>query len=108
MKLKLPKVIETYVQASNESDLPNFISCFTDTATVFDEGEIRMGHSEIKKWFAKTRSKYQFKSEPLEITENKKHVIIKAKVSGTFPGSPITLSYRFEIKAGLIQDLRIV
>jgi ketosteroid isomerase-like protein len=108
MKVKLPKIIETYVQSSNESDLPNFIACFAEKATVLDEGELRTGHSEIKKWFTKTRSKYQFKSEPIDGKEDGKFFTLQAKVTGTFPGSPVTLSYRFQIKEGLIQDLRIV
>jgi hypothetical protein len=108
MKLKLPKILETYIQASNDSDLQNFISCFSETATVYDEGETRRGHSEIKKWFNKTRSQYQFKSEPLEFEESGEHIVLKAKVSGTFPGSPVTLSYQLQIKADLIQDLRIL
>lgn len=31
-------------------------------------------------------------------------VFLKAKVSGNFPGSPVTLSYQFTIESGLIGD----
>lgn len=106
--MKLPKVIENYVKASNESDMKNFISCFSKTATVLDEGETHTGHNDIKSWFTKTRSKYKFKTEPLEIVEKDDHFIMKAKVTGTFPGSPVVLSYRFQLNSELIQDLRIV
>lgn len=106
MKIKLPRVIEAYILSSNESDLKNFMACFSDTAKVMDEGETHLGHKDIKKWFAKTRRQYQFKSEPLEIKEGSDHIIMKTKVSGTFPGSPITLNYRFQIKEGLIQELQ--
>ncbi|MDF3822324.1 nuclear transport factor 2 family protein [Leptospira sp. 96542] len=107
MKLKLPVPIETYIQASNDSDLKKVLSCFTDTATVLDEGKILTGHNAIGKWFRKTRSKYQFKSSPIALKGKDKKLILTAEVSGNFPGSPITLDYQFQIVSDLIQDLRI-
>lgn len=105
--MKIPKVIETYVKASNQSDSDLFVTCFTKTATVFDEGETRTGQNEIKKWFQKTRSQYKFQTEPVELKEKDDIITLKAKISGTFPGSPVTLSYRFQMHGGLIQDLSI-
>jgi len=108
MKLKLPKIIGAYVKASNDSDMEKFISCFSDQATVLDEGETRKGHEAIRKWFTKTRTEYQFKSEPISIEGNNEFIIMTAKVIGTFPGSPINLKYQFKVTSGLIDDLRIV
>ncbi|PJZ84912.1 nuclear transport factor 2 family protein [Leptospira harrisiae] len=107
MKLKLPSPIETYIHSSNESDLNGVLSCFTETATVLDEGQTLSGHNAIGKWFTKTRSKYQFKSRPITIKDKDNTIIVTAEVSGNFPGSPITLDYRFQIVSDLIQDLRI-
>ncbi|CKU18089.1 Uncharacterised protein [Mycobacterium tuberculosis] len=33
--------------------------------------------------------------------------IVRAKVTGNFPGSPIDLSYRFRLERGLIASLEI-
>lgn len=107
MKLDIPTIIDTYLKASNASDLKAVLSCFTDTATVLDEKNIITGHDAITEWFKKTRSKYQFKSIPIAIQGKGEKVRLTARVSGTFPGSPINLDYDFIIVSGLIQDLRI-
>ncbi|PIP95181.1 MAG: polyketide cyclase [Bdellovibrio sp. CG12_big_fil_rev_8_21_14_0_65_39_13] len=108
MKLKLPKIIETYVEASNASDLESTLSCFSPKATVLDEGETLSGHDAISTWFRKTRAKYQFKAKPIAFEDKGEEVILKAQVSGNFPGSPVNLDYKFKIKSGLIEDLRII
>lgn len=107
MKLILPKVIDKYIKASNDSDLKNFISCFSDSATVLDEGELLTGHQAIREWFTKTRKNYEFKSEPVSFEDKGENIILKSKVSGNFPGSPVVLDYQFKIRSGLIQNLRI-
>lgn len=105
--MKIPKLIETYIHASNNSDLESFLSCFSNTSTVLDEGEVLTGHKAIAKWFTKTRSKYQFKAEPVQIKEKDKEILLACKVSGNFPGSPVVLDYTFKIHSGLIQNLSI-
>lgn len=108
MKLKLPTIIKKYIKASNEADLKAFIACFANTAAVSDEGEALIGHEAISKWFTKTRAKYQFKSKPIGIKNENEKIILIAKVSGSFPGSPVTLDYHFKIESGLIKDLKIL
>lgn len=108
MKVKLPTIIERYIKASNEADLKTFITCFNNTATVLDEGETIVGHKAISNWFTRTRTKYQFKSEPINIKNEGENIILVAKVSGNFPGSPVILDYYFKIKSELIEDLKIL
>lgn len=107
MKNKLPKLIENYVTASNSHDLKSFLSCFTDTATVLDEGKTLQGQKAIANWFTETRGKYKFTTEPISVEEKKNEMLLTAKVTGDFPGSPVTLKYRLEIDNNRIQDLRI-
>ncbi|MBY0314787.1 MAG: nuclear transport factor 2 family protein [Bdellovibrionales bacterium] len=107
MKIKLPPVLKTYVEASNASDLPQFISCFSKTATVLDERKSIKSHSEIEEWFKRTRRQYQFQSEPLNLTQEGDHFLLQSRVTGSFPGSPITITYRFLVQNDSIQDLRI-
>ncbi len=107
MKLSLPKIIETYVQASNNGELDTMISCFSRDAVVHDEGETHTGHTDIGDWLVSTRSKYDFKSEPLGFEGNNTSMRLSAKVSGNFPGSPVVLNYHFVVKTDLIQSLRI-
>lgn len=107
MKLNLPAVVQKYIESSNDSDLLRFISCFSQSALVYDERHHHTGHQEIELWFKQTRSKYQFKSEPIDVRESDGQLIMRAKVTGTFPGSPATLSYSFKITNDLIQELQI-
>ncbi len=108
MKTKLPKLLEKYVQASNENNVKKFVSCFASSASVHDEGELRTGIDQISSWFVKTRRKYKFKTEPLHFEDHKDSAVLTARVTGDFPGSPINLSYKFRFKSGLIEELSIL
>lgn len=105
--MKLPILIEKYVRASNENDLKTFVSCFSESATVLDEGETLTGRKLIGEWFTKTKKKYQQKTQPISISENGDNFVLTAKISGSFAGSPIELKYSIQTKSGLIEDLRI-
>lgn len=101
----LPKVITELVKAQNNFDSIAYANCFSETAVVVDEGKTHHGRTEIEYWIAEANKKYKTLTKPLEYDETKE--ILKTKVSGTFDGSPIILSYHFEIIDGLIQSLKI-
>lgn len=103
--MNLPNVIADFIQAQNNFDSLAYSNCFSETAVVFDEGKTHTGKIEIQHWIKKANEKYQTVMEPLEYSATKE--ILKAEVSGNFPGSPIVLSYHFELKDGLIQSLKI-
>lgn len=103
--MNLPSVIADLAQAQQNFDSVAYSNCFSETALVFDEGKTHKGKVEIQQWIKKANEEYQILMEPLEYSVTEK--ILKAKVSGNFPGSPIVLSYHFELKDGLIQSLRI-
>jgi hypothetical protein len=45
--------------------------------------------------------------KPISFEKNEDQSILKAEVSGNFPGSPIVLSYRLNIVGNQIQFLKI-
>ncbi|HEY1196559.1 hypothetical protein [Flavobacterium sp.] len=45
--------------------------------------------------------------KPLEYAENGTASVLTAECSGTFPGSPITLQFHFDIADGQIQHLKV-
>src|SRR6267378_769809 len=50
MTIKLPQIIEKYVDASNRHDQKSILSCFSDDALVYDEGESpawKKGHRRL-------------------------------------------------------------
>lgn len=102
----LPKVIADLVKAQNNFDSTAYANCFTETAVVFDEGKTHNGRKEIENWIEKANKEYQATMKPLEYSENVQ--TLKAEVSGSFPGSPIVLTYLFDIQNQQIQSLKIV
>lgn len=103
--MNLPKVVAELVKTQNNFDSVAYANCFTETAVVFDEGKTHNGRREIENWIEKANKEYQATMKPLEYSE--KEEILKAEVSGNFPGSPIVLSYHLEIADELIQSLKI-
>jgi len=108
MSVPLPKILQTYVNAANAGDAATGSSCFSESATVLDEGETLKGRKAIREWMQNTKKKYNHHTEPLDFRENDGEAIMTAELTGTFPGSPITLEYYFKLKDNLINDLRVI
>lgn len=105
--IDLPTILHTYFDASNAHDVDRMVACFAEDARVRDEGEDVVGHAAIRRWKEKVTAKYNTTSEVLrhEIADGAD--LVTAKVSGTFPGSPIELTYRFGLEQGRIVSLAI-
>jgi hypothetical protein len=104
--MNLPKVVAELIRTQNNFDSVAYAKCFSQTAVVFDEGKTYNGRKEIEDWIDRANKEYQATMKPLEYSETE-HTL-KTEVSGTFPGSPITLTYSYEFEDGLIQSLKIV
>jgi uncharacterized protein (TIGR02246 family) len=105
--MKLPVLIQKYINASNDNDLKTFVFCFAENATVLDEGKILAGRKAIGAWFTKTKNKYQQQTQPISFSKNGNEILLKAKISGSFEGSPVELKYSIKTKSGFIDDLSI-
>ncbi|KEO71633.1 hypothetical protein [Anditalea andensis] len=103
--MNLPNAITDLVKAQNNFDSTAYANCFTETAVVFDEGKTYKGKAEIQQWINKANEEYQTVMKPLGYSAPEG--ILKAEVSGNFPGSPVVLSYHFVLKSGFIQSLNI-
>ena len=107
MKTQIPQIIETYFRASNADDINALVSCFSGDAVVTDENETHRGAAAIKAWSVNVRKKYQFKAEVLRVAHKPDAVVVTANLSGTFPGSPVDLDFKFTLKGDLIASLEI-
>src|SRR5882724_2624329 len=105
--MKLPSIIADLLTAQEKYDSNAFSECFSNDAVVFDEGKTYRGKKEIRQWNEMTNAKYKTKYEPLEISNSEDEIILTAKISGTFDGSPARIEYHFTIKEGKIISLRI-
>ncbi len=103
--MNLPNVIADLTNAQNNFDSVAYANCFSETAVVFDEGKTHNGKTEIQQWIKKANDEYQAVMKPLEYSATEE--ILKAEVSGNFPGSPIVLTYHFQLKDRLIESLKI-
>ena len=107
MAIRLPRIIEKYVDASNKYEVKSILSCFSDDAFVRDEGKELRGKENIEGWIVNTIDKYKFQFRPLRIKGNDPEVVVAVEVSGTFDGSPVALDYHFTIESDKISSLTI-
>ena len=107
MSLQLPAPIARYVQIANSGAAEAASECFASDATVRDEGQTYEGVAAIKNWMAATKKKYGHTVAPLELVERGGQSILKARLTGNFPGSPITVNFSFRLAGGRIRALEI-
>jgi SnoaL-like domain len=107
MSLQLPVPLEHYIQIENSGALEAVPECFAPDAIVHDEGQTYEGVAAIKNWMAATKKKYGHTVTPLEFAEHGGQSVLKARLAGTFPGSPITVSFSFVLAGGKIRSLAV-
>jgi len=103
--LTLPEPIAAYFAAEHSPE--DLARCFTAQAVMKDEGHTYTGVAAIKAFMAEASAKYSATTVPFALEREDGFQIVKAKVTGNFPGSPIDLSYRFRLERGLIASLEI-
>ena len=107
MAVPLPKLIGDYFAASNAHDAEAMARAFAADAIVHDERMMHRGRAAIATWAQGTIDKYQTTIVPLSVSGSGASTAVKAKVSGTFPGSPIELTFSFEVRDDGIKSLKI-
>jgi hypothetical protein len=108
MSAKLPKTVQTYVEAYNTRRLESALACFSDDALVHDEAKDHRGRKAIAEWLGETLEKYQPILTPGKVDGGEQNPVVAMTVSGSFPGSPVTLAFHFTIESGRIAGLNIV
>jgi hypothetical protein len=107
MSIHLPPPIDLYITIENSGDAEALSECFTSNATVRDEGHTHEGLAAIRAWKADTKKKYNHTVAPLEMAHRDGKTVLKAKLAGNFPGSPVTLEFSFVLEDGKIASLEI-
>jgi hypothetical protein len=107
MTIKLPSVIDAFLQAKNAYDSTAFVACFSDQAVVHDEGKEMHGTAAIKKWIEDSNAKYQDIVIAMDLVERDNETVLTAQVSGNFEGSPVLLDFHFTVSEGKISQLSI-
>jgi ketosteroid isomerase-like protein len=107
MPISLMPIIQSYVAASNAHDVKSILACFADDAVVHDENATRRGKIDIERWASETIDKYKFHFRPLSAEHRADETVVSIEVSGSFPGSPVTLDYHFSVVNEKISSLII-
>ena len=107
MPISLHKPIAAYFAAEKAGDAGALALCFTDDGVVRDEGGTFTGTSAIERWNADARAKYHHTVVPLSVSEGDGAIVVRARVSGDFPGNPLDLQHIFRLDGDQIASLEI-
>ncbi len=107
MSIQLRPPIARYVKLENSGDAEMLSACFAPNAIVRDEGRTYEGLAAIKEWKAETKKKYHHTVTPLAVAHQHGKTVLKAQLTGNFPGSPVTVHFDFVLEAGQILSLEI-
>jgi hypothetical protein len=105
--MNLPSPIQAYFDADSSNDGAALIRAFAPDAVVKDEGRSHAGRRAIEAWWREAKAKYQHVTVPLEVAEKGDVTQVRARVSGHFPGSPVTLTFAFRLESEQITGLEI-
>lgn len=103
--LTLPEPIAKYFASEHNPDA--LAQCFMADAILKDDGHTYEGVDTITAFLAAASVKYKATTVPFDMQEHDGFHVVRAKVTGNFPGSPANLSYRFGLNSGLIDSLEI-
>lgn len=106
MTVHLPKSISDYFGA-DKGDADSVAQCFTEDATVADEGKTYEGRDAIRAWKAASSNKYTYEVTPSAIEEREGRTVVTARLVGNFPGGQVDLRYAFELDQDKIASLEI-
>jgi hypothetical protein len=107
MAVHLPQAVAAYFAGSNTHSPDALAAAFARDGVVRDESQTHVGRQAIAAWAKASNAKYGMQTTPLSATQNGNDVAVTASVAGTFPGSPITLTFRFGLAADGIRSLDI-
>lgn len=107
MAIELPDPISRYFDTDKSKDSSALAQCFTGGAVVRDERHTYVGRDSIRRWKEQSSEKYTYSVEPFGIVVDKGRIVVTARLTGDFPGSPTDLRYLFVLEDDKIAALEI-
>jgi ketosteroid isomerase-like protein len=108
MPEELAAPIVAYIQAKQDHDTKSLLKTLSDDAIVTDEGHTYEGLDEIKVWSDKANQDFKAEYEVGKVSLHKTETVVKVKVAGDFPGSPLLLPIHFTLDKGKIRKVLIL
>jgi hypothetical protein len=107
MNVTMAKALATYFSAEDTANTDVLEACFAPDAVVRDEGQVMRGLEAIKAWKVAAQAKYRYRVEPSSASTSGTTTTVRARLTGSFPGSPIELTYTFGLVGDKIATLEI-
>jgi len=107
MALDVPEPVAEYLAAEQAKDAAALSRCFTENATVHDEGQDYRGRDSIRLWKHAADAKYGCALQTLNVQTFGDLVTVRARLTGKFPGSPVELDHIFKLSGDKIVSLEI-
>lgn len=107
MSIQLPAPLARYFDESDPETSARAGELFAADATVVDEGRTHRGPVAIAAWKREAKAKYRYTAEPLSVRQEGAAMVVRARISGDFPGSPVDLDHVFVVSDGRIVSLEI-
>jgi hypothetical protein len=105
--MNMPPPLAAYFAAEATTDTGALARCFATDAIVRDEGRTIVGLDAIKGWKRDSKAKYQYSVEPVGVSRLGATVEVPVRLTGSFPGSPIEVTYDFVLAGDKIASLEI-
>lgn len=105
--MNLPAPVQTFFDADIAGGEVAPMAAFAPHARVRDEGKTHIGHDAIEAWWRAAKAQYRHTAEPREVLEDRGRTVVRARVTGRFPGSPALLTFAFQIEDRQIAVLEI-
>lgn len=105
--MMMPTCVQAYFDADSRNDPDALAGLFSPDAIVEDERARHQGPDAIRQWWASAKAKSNFVNEPIETTAMGDETVVRARVSGDFPGSPAILRFGFTLRNDEIVKLEI-
>lgn len=105
--LSLPDPIQAYFEANAHLDVEAMLAPFAADAIVRDERRTHRGADAIRAWIEQATVGAQAIAVPLAIRSDGDSHHVETRVAGTFPGSPLLLSFHVRLDDGRIAELEI-
>jgi len=107
--MKLPKPVETYIQAINSGDADAFQSSFARDAVVKDVGREIRGIAAIREWGDREIFAVNVTLKVMDTVEREGQTIVTVKIDGTFDRiglpDPLLMNHSFTIVGDRIAAL---
>lgn len=105
--MQLPPSVHTYFTTQAPQDSDAFAAAFAQDAIVHYEGHKYHGPQEISAWWVAAKAKYNQEAEPIDMSEVDGKTVVRANVTGDFPGSPVVLTFTFGLQGDRITDMEV-